>query len=166
MSLWAFGILLAKALGADKVVAISWTSSKREYAPNMGADSFIATAEKTDYVTKYDSTLDLIIRNVSVPNLSIADYISLVDVNGTFIQLGTPEDPIPSFSAFSLLRKNIKLGGSLIGSRKNIKEMLQLAADSNLTVWGNLRPMSEANQVVVDIANGKARYRNVLKNDV
>ncbi|KAL9570426.1 hypothetical protein ACKAV7_005434 [Fusarium commune] len=164
--LGSFGILLAKALKADKVVAISRASSKREDAIKMGADSFIATAEETDYATKYDSTLDLIICTVSGPDLPIADYISLLDVNGTFIQLGAPEDPIPSFSAFSLLRKNIKLGGSLIGSRKNIKEMLQLAADSNLTAWVNVRPMSEANQVVVDMANGKARYRYVLENDV
>ncbi|KAJ9419486.1 hypothetical protein FOXG_07139 [Fusarium oxysporum f. sp. lycopersici 4287] len=164
--LGSFGILLAKALKTDKVVAVSRTSSKREDALKMGADSFIATAEETDYATKYDSTLDLIICTVSGPNLPIADYISILDVNGTFIQLGAPEDPIPSFSAFSLLRKNIKLGGSLIGSRKNIKEMLQLTADSNLAAWVNVRPMSEANQAVVDMANGKARYRYVLKSDV
>ncbi|SCO92695.1 related to alcohol dehydrogenase, class C [Fusarium oxysporum] len=128
--LGSFSILLAKALKADKVVAMSRTSSKREDALKIGADSFITTAEETNYATKYDSTLDLIICTVSGPNLPIADYISLLDVNGTFIHLGAPEDPTHSFSAFTLLRKNIKLGGSLIGSRKNIKEMLQLAADN------------------------------------
>ncbi|KAL6352378.1 hypothetical protein LRP88_14360 [Fusarium phalaenopsidis] len=162
--LGSFGILLAKTLRADRVVAISRTSLKKEDALKMGADSFIATAEETDFATKYESTLDLIICTVSGPNLPIADYISMLDVNGTLIQLGAPEDPIPSFSAFALLRKNIKLGGSLIGSRKNIREMLQLAADSKLTAWVNVRPMSDANEVVVDMANGKARYRYVLEN--
>ncbi|UPK90193.1 hypothetical protein LCI18_001128 [Fusarium solani-melongenae] len=163
--LGSFGILLAKALEAEKVVAISRTSLKKEDALKMGADSFIATAEEKDYATKYDRTLDLIICTVSSPNMPIADYISLLDINGTLIQLGALEDPIPSFSAFTLLRKNIKLGGSLIGSRKNIRGMLQLAADSKLTPWINVRPMNEANQVLVDMANGKARYRYVLKND-
>ena len=41
-----FGILFAKALGADEVVAISRSASKKEDAMKLGADKFIATDGK------------------------------------------------------------------------------------------------------------------------
>jgi alcohol dehydrogenase (NADP+) len=41
-----FGLLFAKALGADEVVAISRTSSKKEDSLKMGATKFIATDGK------------------------------------------------------------------------------------------------------------------------
>lgn len=59
----------------------------------------------------------------------------------------------------------IKVGGSGIGSPAEIEEMLQLAADKKIKAWVEKRPMKEANQTVVDMADGKARYRYVLVNE-
>jgi alcohol dehydrogenase (NADP+) len=60
--------------------------------------------------------------------------------------------------------KKVKIAGSLIGSPKEIREMLQLAAEQKVKPWINKRPMSEANQAVVDFEEGKPRYRYVLCN--
>ena len=158
-----FGLLWAKALGADKVVAISRTDAKKEDAFKMGADDFIATAEE-GYEKKYANSLDLIVSTVSGPGLPLTSYLSLLDIGGQFIQVGAPEDPIPQFMAFSLILKKVKIGGSLIGSPAEIKEMLQLAADKNIHPWINERPMADANQAIVDFEKGAPRYRFVLKN--
>lgn len=44
-----FGILFAKAMGADKVVGISRKNSKREDVLKLGADEYIATDEDQDW---------------------------------------------------------------------------------------------------------------------
>ena len=41
---------------------------------------------------------------------------------------------------------------------------LQLAADKAITPLVQVRPMAEANQALVDMEEGKARYRYVLVN--
>jgi alcohol dehydrogenase (NADP+) len=59
----------------------------------------------------------------------------------------------------------VKIGGSGIGSPDEINEMLQLAVDKKVTPWVENRPMKDANQTVLDMAAGNARYRYVLVNE-
>ncbi len=56
-----FGIMGAKALGCDEIIAISRSSSKKEDALNMGATGFIATDEDKDWETKHAGSLDIIV---------------------------------------------------------------------------------------------------------
>jgi alcohol dehydrogenase (NADP+) len=42
--------------------------------------------------------------------------------------------------------------------------MLQLAVDKKVKPWIQKRSMKEANQAVIDMVDGKARYRYVLEN--
>jgi alcohol dehydrogenase (NADP+) len=160
-----FGLLFAKALGASKVVAISRTSTKKEDATKMGADHFIATDESKDWMTKNAGTLDLIVSTVSSPKMPLGDYLSLLATHGTFIQVGSPEDHLPGFSAFTLMTKSAKLGGSVIGPPREIAEMLKFAAEKKVKPWIQERSMKDANQTVVDMDAGDARYRFVLVHD-
>ncbi|KPM44449.1 hypothetical protein AK830_g2116 [Neonectria ditissima] len=159
-----FGVLFAKALRCDKVVAISRSPSKKADALKMGADEYIATSEDPEWFKTHADSLDLIISTISGRGFNLEQYLSLLDVKGTLIQVGAPEDPIPAFNAFSLLRKDLKIGGNLIGSRRRAREMLELAAEIKLEAWVQVRPMTEANQVVVDMRKMGARYRYVLAN--
>jgi alcohol dehydrogenase (NADP+) len=86
-----FGLLWAKALGCDEVVAISRTYSKKEDAMKMGATKFIATEEKGWNKTNSRS-LDLIISTVSSPKMPIAQYFQLLRTNGQFIQVSIALD--------------------------------------------------------------------------
>jgi alcohol dehydrogenase (NADP+) len=43
--------------------------------------------------------------------------------------------------------------------------MLQLVSQNNLTGMVQERPMKDANQAIVDLEAGKARYRYVLVNE-
>ncbi|KAF1986213.1 GroES-like protein [Aulographum hederae CBS 113979] len=160
-----FGLLFAKALGADKVVAISRTRSKESDAKQMGADDFIATDEDKDWAKTHRQTLDLIVSTVSSPKMPLGQYFRLLKTQGQFIQVGAPEDKIPSFSAFALIAKGVKFGGSSIGSPAEIDAMLKFAAEKKIKPWIVTRPMKDANQAVLDLEDGKARYRYVLVNE-
>lgn len=65
-----FGVLFAKAMGADKVVAISRKTAKSEDAIKMGADLYIATDDEPDWATKHARSLDLIVCTVSSSKVS------------------------------------------------------------------------------------------------
>ena len=160
-----FGILFAKALGCDKVVAISRSNSKKEDALAMGADAFIATSEDKDWAKTHASSLDLIVSTVSSPNMPINEYLMLLRTKGQFIQVGAPEDVLPPFKAFALIMKGIKIGGSAIGTPDEIREMLDLAVKNKIKPWIVERPLKEANQAIIDMEAGKARYRYVLVNE-
>ncbi|KAL1964530.1 hypothetical protein VTN77DRAFT_6827 [Rasamsonia byssochlamydoides] len=161
------GILFAKALNCDRVVAISRTSSKRDDALNgLGADAFIATDEKNDWAKTNSRTLDLIICTVSSPNMPLAQYLRLLKVDGTFVQVGAPEGPLPAIRAGSLIQKAVKVTGSSIGSPSETRAMLELAAQKRLLPWVQKRPMHEVNAALKDLEAGKARYRYVLVNEM
>jgi D-arabinose 1-dehydrogenase-like Zn-dependent alcohol dehydrogenase len=160
-----FGVLFAKALGADRVVAISRKSDKRADALKLGADEYVATAEDTEWMANNKRSLDLIVCTVSSSKMPINDYVSLLKVDGTMIQVGAPEDGALTIPAFTLIANRVKLGGSLIGSPDTIREMLELAAEKGVKPWVEERPMKDANQAIKDMDAGNARYRYVLVND-
>lgn len=76
-----------------------------------------------------------------------------------------PEDKLPSFSAFALIGNGLKIGGSMIGSPAEIDEMLQLAVDKKVQAWIQTRPMNDVNKTIVEMDQGKARYRYTLVNE-
>jgi alcohol dehydrogenase (NADP+) len=130
----------------------------------MGATKFIATNEENRWWKKHAATLDLIICTVSSNQLPLASYVSLLRTRGQFIMVGAPEDKLPALNVFHLIGKKAKIGGSAIGSPKQIREMLDLAVRMKVKPWIQPRPMADANQAIQDLEHGKPRYRYVLEN--
>lgn len=83
-----FGVIFAKALGADRVIGISRKASKRDEVLQLGADEYIATDDDKDWSKKYKRTLDLVVCTVSSENMPLDRYLRLMKVGGTFIQVG------------------------------------------------------------------------------
>jgi alcohol dehydrogenase (NADP+) len=101
----------------------------------MGADEYIATEEDKNWNKKHARSLDLIICTVSSPSMPLMKYLQLLRVNGTFIQVGAPEDKLPDMTAFAFIAKGVKFGGSMIGSPSQIEEMLALSAEKKIKPW-------------------------------
>lgn len=59
---------------------------------------------------------------------------------------------------------NAHVTGSLIGSPSTITEMLKFAGDHKIRGWVKRYPMEKANEAVVSMDKGEARYRYVLVN--
>lgn len=160
-----FGILFAKALGCEKVVAISRRRNKEADAKAMGATDYIATSEDEKWARNHARSLDLIVSTVSSPDMPLESYLRLLRTGGQFIQVGAPEDKLPPIAAFGLIGKGCKIGGSQIGSPKEIEKMLEFAASKGVKPWVEKRAMRDANRSVVEMEEGKARYRYVLVNE-
>jgi alcohol dehydrogenase (NADP+) len=64
-----------------------------------------------------------------------------------------------------LISKGCKLGGSGIGSPADIAEMMDFAVEHKVHPFIQERPMKDANQAVLDMDKGDARYRYVLVNE-
>ncbi|KAK1150021.1 hypothetical protein N8T08_003579 [Aspergillus melleus] len=159
------GILFAKAMGCDSVIGISRTSSKKADAvAGLGADGFIATSEEKNWAKTHSRTLDLIICTVDAADMPLSGYLRLLKLDGTFVQVGAPEQPLPALTAWSLIQKSVKVTGSSIGSPEDIREMLRLAAEKRVVPWIQKRAMREVNEALGDMHEGKARYRYVLEN--
>ena len=160
-----YGLLFAKALGADHVTAISRNTSKKADCTKMGADGFIATDEEKDWETKHAKTLDIIVCTANSPKMPLSGYLGLLKTHGRLVMVGAPEDSLPGFNAFALIASGASITGSMIGPPGQIEEMLDLAVKKNVRGLINERPMKDANQAVVDMENNKARYRYVLVNE-
>ncbi|KAF5024559.1 hypothetical protein F66182_3322 [Fusarium sp. NRRL 66182] len=158
-----FAIMFARALGAAEVVAVSRKSDKRGDAIALGADEHIATSEE-GWAKKNRRRFDLIINTADGSNMPWRQYLGLLRMDGTMVQVGAPEAPIP-INIFSLLTIRGKLTSTQTASPDEIREMLELAAAKNLKPWIEMRPMRTANEVLGDLEAGKARFRYVLVND-
>lgn len=158
------GLQFAKAMGADKVIAISRTSAKKNDAIKLGADDFIATDEDKDWAKKWSKSLDLVISTVSSASMPLAKFLELIKVDGTFVQVGAPEEPLPALTPFALILKRVKIAGSLIGSPAEIQDMLNLAAEKGVHAWVKTFPMENVNEALQRFEEGEPRYRFVLVN--
>ncbi|POR37696.1 NADP-dependent alcohol dehydrogenase 6 [Tolypocladium paradoxum] len=158
-----FAVLFAKAMGADEVVGISRKADKRKDAMDLGCDDYIATDDDEDWATRNARRLDLIISTVSSTKMPFNEYLNLLDLDGTLVQVGAPEGPVP-LSPFAIIPARRRVAGSAIGSPKEIRDMFQLAADKHIRPWIEKRPMRDANAAMLDMAAGKPRFRYVLVN--
>jgi len=152
-----FGILFAKALGAE-TWAISRTHAKEADAKKLGADGFIATADK-DWNKEHFMTFDLIVNTAnSSENFDLSKYLSLLDVHGRWVSVGLPEGKGQEVKTQDFLMNGCLIGASHLGSRKEMLAMLQLAADKGISSW--------VEEVDINAENlGKAVSR-LKKNDV
>ena len=91
--------------------------------------------------------------------------MGLLGLDGTMVQVGLPEEPIP-VDVWALVGARRRFAGSLIGSPSEIHELFELAAEKHIVPWVETRSMNDANQAIVDMEAGKPRFRYVLVNEV
>ncbi|OAL23462.1 hypothetical protein AYO22_06512 [Fonsecaea multimorphosa] len=150
-----FGLLFARALEADQVVALSRKSTKRQDAFALGAHKFIATEEDASWTVEHRRSLDFMILTASSPDLPVTQYLELLKCGGTLIQLGAHAGgQFPSFSALTLLFNGLSIAGSITGSPAEMREMLDFAAEKNIKPWIQKLPLENANQALVDSEAG------------
>ncbi|KAN0114805.1 putative NADP-dependent alcohol dehydrogenase 6 [Hyaloscypha variabilis] len=158
-----FGLLFSKALGAETWV-ISRTHSKEADAKKMGADGFLATADK-DWNVPHKMTFDLIINTASsTENFDLAAYLSLLDVHGRWISVGLPEGSGQEVKAQDFLSNGCLIGASHLGSRKEVLAMLKLAEEKGIESWVEEIPISAEGlkTALTRLHNNDVRYRFTL----
>ena len=152
------GVKLAKAMGAE-VTVLSQSLKKMEDGLRLGASHYYATSDP-DTFKKLRNSFDLILNTVSA-NLDLNDYLKLLDVDGTLVELGIPEHPmeVPAF-AVALMRRS--LAGSNIGGIAETQEMLDFCAEHDLTPEIELIEASYVNEAYERVLASDVRYRFVI----
>lgn len=78
----SFGLAFAKAMGAEKIVAISTTSSKKDLAMELGATDFVAMKDNPDDYKRLRRELDIIINTASNPDQPFDKYVWMLRPRG------------------------------------------------------------------------------------
>ncbi len=158
-----FGLMFSKALGAE-TWAISRTHSKEADALKMGADGFLASADK-DWNEEHIMTFDLIICTASsTEGMDLSAYLKLLDVHGRFVSVGLPEESGQEVKAQDFLSNGCLIGASHLGSRKEVLAMLQLAVDKGVDSWVEEIKISKEGlkEALTRVHGNDVRYRFTL----
>ncbi|RPA77076.1 alcohol dehydrogenase GroES-like domain-containing protein [Ascobolus immersus RN42] len=159
-----YAVMLSKALGAETWV-ISRSDKKKEDAFALGADGYIATASGPDWDKDHKLSFDIIINTAnSSEGFDYAKYLGLMDVHGRWISVGLPEGEATAVSNFTLLTNGVLMGGSHLGNRQEMLDMLDLAAKKGIKGWTQSIKISEegCKEAVTKLRKGDVRYRYVL----
>ena len=152
------GVKFAAAMGAE-VTVLSHSLSKKEDGLRMGATRYYATGDPATF-EHCDRAFDLIINTVSA-NLDLNRYLRLLDRNGTLVEVGLPEHPMP-VSAGALTARRVSLAGSNIGGVAQTQEMLNFAAEHGLGCEIEVIPISLVNEAYDRVVASDVRYRFVI----
>ncbi|EGV64859.1 cinnamyl alcohol dehydrogenase [Yamadazyma tenuis] len=154
-------IQFAAALGAE-VYAMSRGDSKKEDSLKMGAKHYIDTT-KENWAAPYKMEFDFILSCANSNKGFTGDYFSCLTVYGNYVSAGLPETPF-ELKAQHFIGNGASFGSSHLGNRKEMLEMLELAAKNNILPWTEVLPISEENVKLglTKTYKGDVRYRVAL----
>ncbi len=152
------GVKIAHAMGAE-VTVLSQSLKKQEDGLRLGADHYYATSDP-DTFAALEGTFDLIVNTVSA-NLDLNQYLSLLRVDGTLVEVGAPEHPMP-VSAFSLIGGRKSLSGSMIGGIAETQEMLDFCAEHGFGAEIETISADQVNEAWERVVASDVRYRFVI----
>ncbi|MFD6418333.1 NAD(P)-dependent alcohol dehydrogenase [Streptomyces sp. NPDC060194] len=152
------GVKIAGALGAE-VTVLSQSLRKKDDGLKLGATHYYATSDEKTF-EELAGTFDLIVCTVSAP-LPLDKYLSLLKVDGAFVNVGAPEEP-NSLNMFSLISGNKALAGSMIGGIRETQEMLDFCARHGLGAEIELISAEQINEAYDRVVNSDVRYRFVI----
>ncbi|MET4430547.1 NAD(P)-dependent alcohol dehydrogenase [Mycolicibacterium sp. 624] len=153
-------VKLAVAMGAE-VAVLSQSLKKMEDGLRLGAGEYYATSDP-DTFKKLRGSFDLIINTVSA-NLDMAAYLGLLNLDGTLVELGMPENPMP-IPAGALIFGRKSISGSLIGGIRETQEMLDFCAEHDVTPDIEVIEASYVNEAYERMLASDVRYRFVIDN--
>lgn len=151
-------IQFAKVQGCN-VIGISRSKKHLDVAKKLGASEAITLEDNQEVFLKNlkekSGLLDAAI--VFAPSEKVTDTAIKAIKKGGTVVIATVGD-IPYFPTFE--EKTIK--GTLIGSRKDMEEVIRIAHENNLSVVYETYPLEKANEVLLKLKNSEIEARAVL----
>ncbi|KAI3412316.1 uncharacterized protein J3R85_017501 [Psidium guajava] len=144
-------VKFGKAFGAE-VTVISTSESKRQEAiEKLKADSFIAVM----------CTMDGIVDTVSATH-PLKPLLDLLRADGKLIMLTAPDLETPAQVPLFPLFGRKSLVGSMSGGIKETQEMMDFAAEHDITSSVEVIAMDYVNEAMDRLARGDVRFRFVI----
>lgn len=153
-------IPVAKAMGAEVIVLTS-TDSKQTVAKELGADHTIyGTGDEAGKKLLEMGGADVIL-STTVNSKAINGAMQGLRPQGAMVLIGLTMDPLPIIPV-QLLVAEQRIIGSLIGSRPDFQELMQLAVQNNIRPITETYALDDVNVAHDRLRDGKVRYRAVL----
>lgn len=162
LALCALQIL--KLLGA-RVIAVSRTEGKLEFARKMGADS-VVNASEVELVKEVKRLtqgfgVDYVFDFVGNEQ-TVEQDLNIVRKGGRVILLGYEVEPF-KVNVYSLMSGLSSLEASRSGTRKNLRDIIKLASEGKVKpVVTAIYPLNEANLALQKLSRGEVMGRIVL----
>lgn len=151
----------AHAWGCE-VTAFTSTEAKAVEAREFGAHN-VVNSRNTDSILEVANTLDLLLITVNT-KMDWSALVKTLRANGRMAIVGAVLDPL-EISAIDLIFGQKRVAGSLNASPAVTASMLEFAARHNISPKIEKFPMSQVNEAMQHLVEGKARYRVVLESD-
>ena len=152
------GIQIAKAMGAE-VIAIT-SGGKEDWARELGADQVITRNGDIGQQLLELGGADVILTTTIEP-ADIASVMQGLRVRGSYVITGMTADPLSIMpAAFAFAQQRII--GSIIGTRRDQAELLDLVVRNNIRPVTEVYPLDEVNEVHDRLRDQKVRLRAVL----
>ena len=130
----------------------------------MGVKDFILTSKK-DWAKDWAFEFDFILNTADMTHtFNIQEYLSTLNINGEFHNVGLPDEPLPTMMAQEFTLNGARMGGSNIGNRPEMLAMLKMASEQGIKPFVETIAISEmgCKEAVERLKKNDVRYRFTL----
>jgi propanol-preferring alcohol dehydrogenase len=156
-------IQLAKARGAE-VIGVDIADDKLELARECGADVTVnaATTQVYKEIKKISGGGAQVAMVTSASRIAYETALRSLRRGGTLSVVGMAPEPI-SVSTVALVSGEYKIVAAAVGTRQDLREVLQLAAEGKVKCRIETRGLAEVNGVMSEMKEGRLVGRVVLR---
>ncbi|MDQ4069345.1 MAG: alcohol dehydrogenase catalytic domain-containing protein [Actinomycetota bacterium] len=155
-------IQIADAMGAE-VTAITGAEDKAELARKLGADDVIVGRDDVGAQLRARGGADVVVSTTVDPK-TLGQMIQGVLPRGSLVIIGLtpPGEPAISIEPGAVLFGQQRITGNLMGSRWDLRELLELAQRNNISPMSEIYPLEDVNEAHERVRNVDVRFRAVL----
>ncbi|MFC0562398.1 alcohol dehydrogenase AdhP [Halalkalibacter alkalisediminis] len=151
----------AKAMGFN-VIAVDIQDDKLELATKLGADKTIngLKLDPVQAITEEVGGVQAAI-SVAVTKKAFEQAYQSVKRGGTLVVVGLPHEDLP-IPIFDTVLNGVTVRGSIVGTRKDMQEALEFAAQGKVKTNIETAPLDSINEVFEKMEKGQINGRIVL----
>ncbi|WP_147193875.1 alcohol dehydrogenase AdhP [Pantoea sp. MBD-2R] len=152
----------AKNVFNAKVIAIDVNDAQLQFAKEMGADLVVNSAKEDAAKVIQEKTGGA--HAAVVTAVAKAAFNSAVDAmraGGRIVAVGLPPESM-SLNIPRLVLDGIQVVGSLVGTREDLAEAFQFAAEGKVVPKVTKRPLEDINTIFTEMIEGKIKGRMVI----
>jgi propanol-preferring alcohol dehydrogenase len=151
------------AIAGGRVIAVDIIDEKLQLARELGAEFTInaATEDPVEAIRRLGGAHQAIALAVS-PRAFEQAYGSLRR-GGTLVFVALPADNEVKLPIFETVLNGITVVGSIVGTRKELREVFELHAAGKTTVIRETRSLDDINEAIADVEAGRVAARIVLE---